>query len=73
MGLISIKDSGKGIPEEDIKKIFLPFYTKKKSGTGIGLALSKKVIKDHGGFIKVKSQINKGTVFHLYMPFGHNE
>ncbi len=71
--LISIKDSGKGIPEEDIKKIFLPFYTKKKSGTGIGLALSKKVIKDHGGFIKVKSQINKGTVFHLYMPFGHNE
>jgi two-component system nitrogen regulation sensor histidine kinase GlnL len=71
--LISIKDSGKGIPEEDIKKIFLPFYTKKKSGTGIGLALSKKVIKDHGGFIKVKSQINKGTVFHLYMPFGHHE
>lgn len=71
--LISIKDSGKGIPEEDIKKIFLPFYTKKKSGTGIGLAFSKKVIKDHGGFIKVKSQINKGTVFHLYMPFGHHE
>ena len=71
--LISIRDSGKGIPEEDIKKIFLPFYTKKKSGTGIGLAFSKKVIKDHGGFIKVKSQINKGTVFHLYMPFGHHE
>ncbi|RPI38218.1 MAG: PAS domain-containing protein [Nitrospiraceae bacterium] len=70
--LISVKDSGKGIPEKDIKKIFLPFYTKKKSGTGIGLALSKKVIKDHGGFIKVKSQINKGTVFYLYMPFGHN-
>ena len=70
--LISIKDTGKGIPEKDLKKIFLPFYTKKKSGTGIGLAFSKKVIKDHGGFIKVESRINKGTVFHLYMPFGQN-
>jgi two-component system nitrogen regulation sensor histidine kinase GlnL len=70
--LISIKDTGKGIPERDLKKIFLPFYTKKKSGTGIGLALSKKVIKDHGGFIKVESQLNRGTVFHLYMPFGQN-
>jgi len=70
--LISIKDTGKGIPEKDLKKIFLPFYTKKKSGTGIGLAFTKKVIKDHGGFIRVESQENRGTVFHLYMPFGHN-
>lgn len=70
--LISIKDTGKGIPEKDLKNIFLPFYTKKKSGTGIGLALTKKVIKDHGGFIKVESQINRGTVFHLYMPFGQH-
>lgn len=70
--LISLKDTGKGIPEKDLKKIFLPYYTKKKTGTGIGLALSKKVIKDHGGFIKVESQLNKGTVFHLYMPFGQH-
>ena len=69
---ISIKDTGKGIPEKDLKKIFLPFYTKKKTGTGIGLAVSKKIIKDHGGFITVESQANKGTVFHLYLPFGHN-
>jgi two-component system, NtrC family, nitrogen regulation sensor histidine kinase GlnL len=70
--LITIRDTGKGISEKDFKKIFLPFYTKKKSGTGIGLALTKKVIKDHGGFIKVESQINRGTAFHLYMPFGHH-
>jgi len=69
---ISIKDTGKGIPEKDLKKIFLPFYTKKKTGTGIGLAVSKKIIKDHGGFITVESQEDKGTAFHLYMPFGHN-
>lgn len=70
--LISIKDTGRGISEKDLKKIFLPFFTKKKSGTGIGLAFSKKVIKDHGGFIKAESRINKGTVFHLYIPFGRN-
>ena len=70
--LISIKDTGKGIPEEDLKKIFLPFFTAKKSGTGIGLAVSKKVIKDHGGFIRVESDVGKGTVFHLYIPFGEN-
>lgn len=70
--LISIKDTGKGIAEKDLKKIFLPFYTKKKSGTGIGLAFTKKVVKDHGGFIRVESRENMGTVFHLYMPFGHN-
>jgi two-component system nitrogen regulation sensor histidine kinase GlnL len=70
--LISIKDTGKGISEKDLKKIFLPFYTRKKSGTGIGLALTKKVIRDHGGFIRVESRKNKGTVFHLYMPFGQN-
>jgi two-component system, sporulation sensor kinase E len=69
---ISIKDTGKGIPEKDLKKIFLPYYTKKKTGTGIGLAVSKKIIKDHGGFITVESQANRGTVFHLYMPFGHH-
>ncbi len=72
MALIMIRDTGKGITEKDLGKIFIPFYTKKKSGTGIGLAFSKKIIKDHGGFIKVKSQKNKGTCFSIYLPFEHN-
>ncbi|MBI5639205.1 MAG: PAS domain-containing protein [Nitrospirae bacterium] len=70
--VISIKDTGKGIPENDLKKIFMPFYTKKKHGTGIGLALSKKIIKDHGGQIKVKSVMDKGTSFIIFIPFGQN-
>jgi two-component system nitrogen regulation sensor histidine kinase GlnL len=70
--LVSLKDTGRGIPEKDLQKIFIPFYTKKKDGTGIGLALSKKIIKDHGGLIKVKSQMHKGTTFSLYIPFEHN-
>ncbi len=67
--VISIKDTGEGIPSEDISKIFLPFYTKKKHGTGIGLALSKKIILDHRGFIKVESKLNEGTTFNIYLPF----
>ncbi|MBI4688895.1 MAG: PAS domain-containing protein [Nitrospirae bacterium] len=67
--VISIEDTGEGILTEDIPKIFLPFYTRKKHGTGIGLALSKKIILDHRGFIKVESQLNKGTTFNIYIPF----
>ena len=70
--LVSIKDTGRGIPEEDLHKIFVPFYTKKKQGTGIGLALSKKIVKDHGGLIKVKSQQDKGTSFFIYIHFEKN-
>ncbi len=67
----SIEDTGKGIPQDELQKIFLPFYTKKKRGTGLGLALSKKIIKDHNGFIKVESphQANRGTTFQIYIPF----
>ena len=70
--MISLKDTGRGISEKDLQKIFIPFYTKKKDGTGIGLALSKKIIKDHGGLIKVKSQLHKGTAFSIYIPFERN-
>lgn len=69
--VVSISDTGKGIHKSEIQKIFLPFYTKKKRGTGLGLALSKKIIKDHNGFIRVESplQSGKGTVFNIYIPF----
>ncbi len=70
--LISIRDTGRGIQEKDIQKIFIPFYTKKKHGTGIGLALSRKIIKDHGGLITVKSLPGKGTTFFVYIPFEQN-
>jgi two-component system nitrogen regulation sensor histidine kinase GlnL len=71
--LISIRDTGTGIPGEELQKIFMPFYTRKKQGTGIGLALSKKIVKDHGGLIKVKSVTGEGTTFLIYIPFMKNE
>ncbi len=68
--IISIRDTGRGIPKSEIQKIFLPFYTGKKRGTGLGLALSKKIIKDHNGLIRVeRPDSGKGTVFHIYIPF----
>lgn len=67
--LISIEDNGKGIPSGELEKIFLPFYTLKEGGSGIGLTLSKKIIKDHGGVIKVRGDAAKGAVFNIYLPF----
>ncbi len=67
--IINFEDTGKGIPAGEISKIFLPFYTKKQGGTGLGLALSKKIIKDHRGTIMVKDKANKGAIFNIYLPF----
>ncbi len=66
--IVNIIDNGVGIDMEEQKRIFLPFYTKKRGGTGLGLSLSKKIIKDHGGIIRVKSQLDKGATFSVYLP-----
>ena len=62
---ISIKDNGPGIEEEALKKIFIPFFTTKKNGSGIGLSLSKQIMRNHRGNITVKSVQNVGTEFIL--------
>lgn len=63
--IISVKDTGPGIDEEAQSKIFIPFYTTKKSGSGIGLSLSKQIMRQHLGTISVKSKLNEGTEFVL--------
>ncbi|HEX9756853.1 MAG TPA: ATP-binding protein [Nitrospiria bacterium] len=65
---ITIQDSGKGIPPEDLEKIFLPFFTTKEKGTGMGLALVHKIILSHNGRIEAKSEEGKGSTFHIYIP-----
>ena len=62
---ISIADNGTGIEEEALKKIFIPFFTTKKNGSGIGLSLSKQIMRNHGGNISAKSQMGEGTEFLL--------
>ncbi len=68
---ISITDSGVGIPQDDLKQIFEPFYTKKSmhlSGTGLGMTIVWATIKDHKGYIDLQSEEGRGTIFKLYLP-----
>jgi signal transduction histidine kinase len=63
--MIKIEDNGPGIEEEALKKIFIPFFTTKKGGSGIGLSLSKQIMRKHKGSISVNSIMNEGTEFTL--------
>jgi signal transduction histidine kinase len=65
---ILITDIGKGIPPVEINKIFDPFYTTKDRGVGLGLAISKKIVEDHGGTMTVESNLTKGTTFTASLP-----
>jgi signal transduction histidine kinase len=66
---ITVSDTGFGIPPEDLPKIFQPFFTaRKKSGLGLGLPICDRIIKNHGGRIKVESQPGQGTTFEIYLP-----
>lgn len=66
--LIEIGDTGVGIPPEQLKDIFSPFFTTKQTGTGLGLSVSYGIIKDHGGTITVRSAPGTGTVFTVTLP-----
>jgi len=67
---IEIRDTGEGIVPENLKRIFEPFFTtnKKGEGTGLGLASVFAMVKDHNGEIRVYSEVDTGTVFHIYLP-----
>ncbi len=63
--LIRIIDNGPGISEDVLEKIFIPFYSTKKNGSGIGLSLSRQIMRAHGGNIRVTSRLNEETIFTL--------
>ena len=62
---ISIRDTGGGIAPEELKNIFKPFYTSKERGVGLGLAICQRIIKEHGGVIRVKSVPGQGSIFFI--------
>jgi len=65
---VSISDTGCGIPQEQLNRIFEPFYTTKKKGSGLGLMIVQRIVREHGGLIKLESNIGKGTTFRIWLP-----
>jgi signal transduction histidine kinase len=74
MVVVKVSDTGKGIADEDLSKIYDPFFTTKGvgSGTGLGLAVSYGIIQEHHGVIEVVSEIGVGTTFKISLPFHVN-
>jgi PAS domain S-box-containing protein len=66
--MISVADTGEGIPEENIAKVFEPYFTTKARGLGLGLSLCKKYVEAHGGKIGLESEVGKGTTFIVKLP-----
>ncbi len=66
--VVKVKDTGQGIPEEDIIRIFDPFFSTKASGIGLGLSMTYGIVVSHGGTISVESVRKKGTVFTISLP-----
>jgi len=65
---ISIADTGGGIPQEQINRIFEPFYTTKEKGTGLGLMIVQRIVRAHGGRIELESKVGRGTTFRIWLP-----
>ena len=65
---VSVADTGGGIPQEQINRIFEPFYTTKKKGTGLGLMIVQRIVRAHGGRIELESHVGKGTTFRIWLP-----
>ena len=66
--VVRIADSGPGISEEVMGKLFVPFFTTRKTGSGLGLAVTRRIIENHGGEIEVDSEVGKGTIFEVRVP-----
>ena len=71
--VVSISDNGIGMDSDTLGRIFEPYFTTKANGTGLGMTMSYKIIKEFGGDIQVKSEKGKGTVFLISLPVPQTE
>jgi two-component system nitrogen regulation sensor histidine kinase GlnL len=67
--VVEVRDNGRGMPGEELEKIFTPFYTTKNRGSGLGLATCQKIVNEHGGLLKMESTPNEGTTCIVSLPF----
>jgi PAS domain S-box-containing protein len=65
---VSVMDTGGGIPQEQINRIFEPFYTTKKKGSGLGLMIVQRIVRAHDGKIELESHVGRGTTFRIWLP-----
>jgi signal transduction histidine kinase len=65
---VDVSDTGGGIAEDKINHIFEPFYTTKKKGTGLGLMIVQRIVRQHGGHIELESRVGQGTRFRIRLP-----
>jgi len=65
---MNVADNGPGIRDEDKEKLFLPYFSTKKEGTGLGLAIAHRIVREHMGYIRVKDNVPRGTIFTIEMP-----
>ena len=71
--VITFADTGSGIDEADLERIFEPFYTTKDRGTGLGLAITRQIIEQHQGSIQMTSRLNQGTTVTIRLPLEREE
>jgi signal transduction histidine kinase len=65
---VSISDTGGGIPHEQLNRIFEPYFTTKKKGSGLGLMIVQRIVRAHGGRIELDSRVGQGTTFKIWLP-----
>jgi signal transduction histidine kinase len=68
VAIVEVEDNGKGIPPHAQEKLFDPFFTTKPNGTGLGLSIAVRIVEKHGGTLRFRSQVNRGTTFAIVLP-----
>ena len=70
---VHVADTGGGISQEKINRVFQPYFTTKEKGTGLGLMIVQRIVREHGGRIELESHTGRGTIFRLWFPLTEHQ
>ena len=71
--ILEVEDNGKGISTEVQKRLFDPFFTTKPAGTGLGLSIAARIVEQHGGTLRYKTEVGRGTTFGIVLPLNSSD